>query len=209
MKNKTDSNIRKVINEVIKDYKNKPLEYLNEMEVVSSLVERLRKIYPEQIEVDFEPDERYKANNKYSISRIRQECGVPIPEKERDGKVDIFILHPQVKGKKIGFYKKVVWSSRTPGAYFHQEDVLAAIEVKHHRSPNKKSHTKTEITGLDNNVEALASLKNIKYKYLLLISLYEPEQVFIKYYEDILENHEDIILITKHVWDKKDKKQNA
>ena len=125
-------NIDKIKSAVVtpEHFRKHPLNVLNEGDLVRFLCKQLEARFPNEVQLSWK-------NNVYSTNRVHQEINTEgiVKDKElgKRHKLDIAVL-------KDGHVELVGWvfTKKTPSVTFKDENLIAAMEIKFYRTPERK-----------------------------------------------------------------------
>ena len=150
--------VKDAIESITTEYKENPLSFLNEQDIVSHLIGILKDKFPAKVKIT---SQAIKGHHSFA-SRVHAEVDVPINDnkKGRRPKVDIVIF----KNKNVRL-KGYRYNKTTPSCEVDLNDILFGIEVKFYRGVTKHFRP-SEVKGLEQTAE---KLKRLKAKSILLI----------------------------------------
>jgi hypothetical protein len=150
--------IKDTIELITTEYRENPLSFFNEQDIVCHLIEILKGKFPDKIKIT---SQAIMGRHSFA-SRIHTEVDIPIDDNQsgRRPKVDIAIY----KNKNVEL-KGYRYNKTTPSSETDVNDILFGIEVKFYRGVTKQFRP-SEIKGLEKTAEKLHRLKD---KSILLI----------------------------------------
>ena len=153
--------VKEAIESITTEYKENPLSFLNEQDIVSHLIGILKDIFPDKVKITSEAIKEHCS----LTSRVHSEVDVPINDnkKGRRPKVDIVIF----KNKNVRL-KGYRYNKTTPSCEVDLNDILFGIEVKFYRGITKQFRP-SEVRGLEHTAGKLNKLKG---KSILLIFIH-------------------------------------
>ena len=109
-------------------FRRHPLKVLNEGDLVRFLCNQLEARFPNEVRLSWN-------NNVYSTNRVHQEINTEgiVKKLGKKRKLDIAVL-------KDGHVELVGWvfTKKTPSVTFKDENLIAAMEIKFYRTPERK-----------------------------------------------------------------------
>ena len=124
-------NIDKIKSAIVvtsEDFRRHPLKVLNEGDLVRFLCNQLEARFPNEVRLSWN-------NNVYSTNQVHQEINTEgiVKKLGKKRKLDIAVL-------KDGHVELVGWvfTKKTPSVTFKDENLIAAMEIKFYRTPERK-----------------------------------------------------------------------
>jgi len=153
--------VKDAIESITTEYKENPLSFLNEQDIVCRLIEILKDIFPDKVKITSQAIKGHRS----STSRVHAEVDMPLNynQKGRRPKVDIVIF----KNKNVEL-KGYRYNINTPSCEVDLNDILFGIEVQFYRGSTKQFRP-SEVKGLEQTAE---KLKRLKDKSILLIFIH-------------------------------------
>jgi len=152
--------VKEAIKSITTEYKENPLSFLNEQDIVSRIIGILKDKFPDKVKITSQAIKGHRS----LTSRVHAEVDIPLNNKKgRMPKIDIAIF----KNKNVEL-KGWRYSINTPSCEVDLNDILFGIEVKFYRGITKRFRP-SEVRGLEQTAK---KLKRLKGKSLLLIFIH-------------------------------------
>ena len=130
-------------------FRRHPLKVLNEGDLVRFLCNQLEARFPNEVRLSWN-------NNVYSTNRVHQEINTEgiVKKLGKRRKLDIAVL-------KDGHVELVGWTftEKTPSITFKDENLITAMEIKFHRTPERKKLLPAEKKNLEQCIKKLEVVK--------------------------------------------------
>ena len=182
--------VKDAIESITTEYKENPLSFLNEQDIVSHLIGILKDRFPDKIKITSQAIMGHRS----FASRVHAEVDIPINDNQngRRPKVDIAIF----KNKNVEL-KGYRYNKATPSCEVDLNDILFGIEVKFYRGVTKQFRP-SEIRGLEKTAEKLQRLKG---KSILLIFIHGYIKGNAKEILDTIFKGLNVEVVTSGMWD--------
>lgn len=153
--------VKEAIESIKTEYKENPLSFLNEQDIVCRLIEILKDIFPDKVKIT---SQAIKGHRSFT-NRVHAEVDIPTHDnqKGRRPKIDIAIF--KNKNMELKGYR---YRHNVPSCEVDLNDILFGIEVKFYRGATKRFR-ESEIQALEKTAE---KLKRLNDKSILLIFIH-------------------------------------